>query len=941
MKKSGVSQSISLSIATSLSASLLVIGCSGSSPDQEPAPFTPTNPVTTSAKIENILPPGNWGNFSADQHAAYSGRNDVYATEDFHPNVDDQRQMYWNFEFKPGAFMDISGATPESNPTTGSAIYRDDFGVPVIYGDTVFDAGYAAGYAAANDRTFLLDAARRQASGQFAFLAGEGADGANYGFDVQQITVTYTDEEYQAIFDGLSADAQEMANGYLAGVNQRFSEYNANPNTLPGEYQLLSQSSIKEYTLNEMMALGVFMTRFVASEGGDEFANVQALRDLEALHGDKATARQVFKDVSWVDDRKAAVTVPVGETFTNIPEKQSGGETTSAERDAIFETMADFADTLPLELAEGPGTGAARPGFTPPLVTLMRWLNIPRGSDFLAGMLPEQDTTEASYMAVISSKMTPKTQNGETLIINGPQLGYSYPTLLWEYEFHGGDYHARGVTVPGLPVVGIGYSINHAWGVTTGNSKTRDSFIVELDETDVTGESYFHDGVSKKMNCYDKPFTYRQNGGTPLPLPNSDTQAEVRVCRTVHGPVVARSDDGKFARALQFGMWMKEIDTIEAVLGWKSATTFAEFHEAMKKASWNENLMYADNQGNIAYYHPGLHPLRAPDTEQRLPNKGDGTQDHLGTIPFDDLPHSINPAQGYLANWNNKPAHGWGEGVSGNATSLPSGPDARVKIWHELLEAKDDWTFEDLKAADRIIGLRDPRALFIVDLLTAYRDSGNVTLEAEEAELINRIAAWASADNSLDPTVDDHSFHYNPELDIEDPNATDRPGETIFGYVMHAIYVSLLADDVPGYKTALEQDAEATTTQPDPNAHEGLYARMRRVGNHEYDAPGLHSLAVKALAQFDQETVQDDYSDIPLNFDFTNGGGSESVFETAMELANSNLKADFGDGGPDTYMRETHKQDACSLTGAMGPCMTMPYQDRGSWIHIVGYGVPE
>jgi acyl-homoserine lactone acylase PvdQ len=79
-----------------------------------------------------------------------------------------------------------------------------------------------------------------------------------------------------------------------------------------------------------------------------------------------------------------------------------------------------------------------------------------------------------SYSFAVAPK---RTTTGAAMLVSGPQLGYSYPTQLWEVEVHGGGYDARGSTVPGLPTVGIGYGKRVAWGLTTGNSKTIDSFI--------------------------------------------------------------------------------------------------------------------------------------------------------------------------------------------------------------------------------------------------------------------------------------------------------------------------------------------------------------------------------------------------------------------------------------------------------------------------------
>ena len=41
-----------------------------------------------------------------------------------------------------------------------------------------------------------------------------------------------------------------------------------------------------------------------------------------------------------------------------------------------------------------------------------------------------------------------RSETGGAMLVSGPQLGYSYPTQLWEMEVHGGGYDARGSTVP-------------------------------------------------------------------------------------------------------------------------------------------------------------------------------------------------------------------------------------------------------------------------------------------------------------------------------------------------------------------------------------------------------------------------------------------------------------------------------------------------------------
>lgn len=905
--------------------SLIVSSCGGRSPQAE-ASFTPTTPTTPSRTVLNILPPGQSAHFSSSGQAAGSGSGNP---ADYGEHVDDQRALYWGFQFKPGEFMDISNATPVAEPIPGSKIYRDAFGVPVIYGSNRYNTWYGAGYALAQDRLFLLDGARRQATGTLAELTGPETIPADLAVRVTQ----YSDAEYTAMFNNLSAEAQEMATAYVDGSNAWIAEVNAalasNPTDekVPNEYVVLTQSSIKPLTINEVMALGVFITRFVASEGGNEFDNVKALRELESENGHtKAVARQVFKDVMWLDDPLAAVTVPAGSTHTSNIAAPAGPA-----RDSAFTAMADYADTLPLDLAVGDGTvddsnvpvgcsmvkGTPNPTIDPKkalakIDKAMTPVTKQRVTQALAKLnKPERHAKGASYLVTVAPS---RTADGSTQLISGPQLGYSYPSLLAEFEVHGGGIDARGVTVPGLPVVGIGYGKRLAWALTTGNSKTIDSFIETLGTLPNT---YMHNGMQKNMECRNETFNYRQAiGGVPFGPASCVVTHEI--CRTVHGPVVARSADNVHVRSVQYAMWGREVETIEGIIGWNKAQTFAEFNAAMALVTWNENTGYADADGNIAYYHPGLHHVRNTGTDQRFPIPGDGSFDHGPHIPFAQLPQSINPAQGWLTNWNNKPVTNWGEGAGGHAVSLPAGPYARVVNWIDELAADSDITLNELLAMDRRIGIRDPRAKGYVPVLQAHRSTAGFT--AQEGALVDLILAW-------------DQNHYNPAIDINDTNARDTAGATAFDYVVKALRNRMLTDDIPGDLTDMDDTS--------------LLDVITAVGNHEYDAPGVDTLVIKNL--------DPSISGIPLVYDFLNGQTVDQVIKASVADAIVNMNADAADtsantpdlqgpnyvaNDPTTYERIHHRDEVCSLTGIVGPCIDMPHQDRGSWIHILKFDAP-
>ena len=66
-----------------------------------------------------------------------------------------------------------------------------------------------------------------------------------------------------------------------------------------------------------------------------------------------------------------------------------------------------------------------------------------------------------------------------------------------------------------------------------------------------------------------------------------------------------------------------------------------------------QNLIYADVDGNIGYQTPGKLPIRGAG-DGSMPQPGwDSAYDWQGFIPFDELPTSFNPAEGYIVTANN------------------------------------------------------------------------------------------------------------------------------------------------------------------------------------------------------------------------------------------------------------------------------------------------
>lgn len=936
--------------------SLYALGLSACGGSEAPSsPRAPADPASLVLKAETVLPPGQSGFVSIAGQAQGLLSSDPGA---YGAHVDDQRGLYWSFGAKPAVLGGKPG-TP-TQPKEGVQVYRDDYGVPIVYADRVRDLWYGVGYAVAQDRLFLMDAVRRTAKGTLAELTGCGAVPA----DLQARVLGYTEAEYQGFFDALSADARDAVLGYVEGANAWIAEARLDPTKLPAEYALLT-SLPEPLTALDVLAAGVYITRFVASEGGNEFLNIRLLKALSQRYGSARAGKDAFLDLTWLDDPKAVVSVPASEArFSNQAAPAQG-------REAVFEGLADWAVQLPETIWKGEGTGSLAAPFPCSQPSLAMAGNASEGLNRAARREVSQAAvarpTAAKVAATKSRRAASelarrqvalalnelrgylhggshayalgpdRTRDGGTLLVSGPQLGYGYPLLLVEYEIHGAGYHARGSSVPGLPVVGIGYTEHAAWGLTTGYSKTIDSFIETLcSNAQVTAgvcraDQYFHQGQWKDLSCREETLRYRaaQSG---IPVGPALLSGSYRVCRSLHGPLVARDDAAGLGRSLSYAMWMREIESIEGIREWNRATSFAEFDAAMRKLTWNENTTVATRDGHIAFYHPGLHPRRSAQTDQRLPIPGTGEFDHQGVLPFEQTPQVRDPAQGYLANWNNKPALGWLDGEGLGNTSRPGGPGQRVTAILDQLASRHDWRYDDLRELDRRTGTTDPRAREYRPLLAAFRARAANGLSLTEQAALDRVLSWDGS-------------HYGPDLDVADPNASDGPGATIFGALVLALREELFG--------ALRGDVIDTgLPDPDPNnpnAEAGLtaYGRIAGVGSHVFDQSVMDNLVLRVLAP--------GHSGLVNRRDWLEGRSADAVLLVALRKALTQLASDYNGGAPltasdlDRCRRLHPRSRLCSLSGVIGPgsdtlpgtsCVTMPYQDRGSWVHRVGYERP-
>jgi len=231
------------------------------------------------------------------------------------------------------------------------------------------------------------------------------------------------------------------------------------------------------------------------------------------------------------------------------------------------------------------------------------------------------------------------TASGKPLLANDPHRVIALPSLRYIVHLNAPGWNVIGAGEPGLPGVAAGHNEEVAWGFTIFGIDQEDLYLETLNPA--------------------APTQYRTARGW-VPMREERDTVHVRNAPdvstvlhfTAHGPVLW--EDGRHALALRWvgaepgtAGYLGSL-TLDRVHDWE------EFERAMPR--WkvpSENIVFADRKGDIGEHSTGLAPLRTR-FDGLLPLPGTGEYEWDGFIPNEKLPHSHNPASGYIATANQK-----------------------------------------------------------------------------------------------------------------------------------------------------------------------------------------------------------------------------------------------------------------------------------------------
>ena len=207
---------------------------------------------SSGGNVLSILPPGEHGLYNAADIAAYqaNGTRPAGARATSSPQyanllynaaglTDAQLPTYFNDELFGIPRGQIT-RTETPSTTVPVVIYRDTHEVPHIYAQDRVSLAYGAGYAAAEDRLFMMDVLRHYGAGNLSAFLGPSCADEQMDHD-SLLLGGYTQAQKQAQIDALPTqygalgqELKDFATSYVAGINAYIAATQTNPHTAAG-----------------------------------------------------------------------------------------------------------------------------------------------------------------------------------------------------------------------------------------------------------------------------------------------------------------------------------------------------------------------------------------------------------------------------------------------------------------------------------------------------------------------------------------------------------------------------------------------------------------------------------------------------------------------------------------------------------------------------------
>ncbi|MDN3203255.1 penicillin acylase family protein [Algoriphagus sediminis] len=475
-------------------------------------------------------------------------------------------------------------------------VIRDENGINHIFAQNEEDLFFMQGYLAARDRLFQFEIWRRQATGTLAEILGEREFERDRGVRLFKFRGDKETELRHYHPRGV-----KIVDSFVSGINAYITEANANPESLPIEFQMLGIKPepwtwevviSRHQGLLENVKDELEISRVVSLIGKEEAKKLYYFHPNEPI---LEIDSRISKDLLFRD-----ILAPYEAFRTSVKFQPE-------DLKPEFQAKTEDAE-----------------------IALAEWENE------LKTTLEADAFAQGSNNWVLSGK---KTESGFPFMANDPHRLQAAPSLRYWVHLNAPGWNVVGGGEPVIPGVSIGHNDFGAWGLTIFSTDNEDMRVYDLHPDD-PNRYWFNDEWKTMESIQDT-----------IQIKNQEPRIVTHFF-TVHGPVTFIDEELDKAVAVQCAWLEPGSAPYLASLKMDQSQSWEEFREACANNYIPaENMVWADRDGNIGWQATGIAPIRK-GFSGLVPTMGDGSLEWEGYLPIEDRPHNYNPESGFIATAN-------------------------------------------------------------------------------------------------------------------------------------------------------------------------------------------------------------------------------------------------------------------------------------------------
>lgn len=343
---------------------------------------------------------------------------------------------------------------------------------------------------------------------------------------------------------------------------------------------------------------------------------------------------------------------------------------------------------------------------------------------------PNYDMEEKTLKGSNGFAIAPKhSKTGNAMLYINPHVPFYFRSEMHMVSEEG--LNAYGAVTWGQFFIYQGFNEHCGWMHTSSYADVADVYEEQVQK--INNELFYtYEKENKKIDARKIDIKYVDNG--VVKNKSFDTY------KTIHGPVMG----------MQNGKWLslqennRSLDALMECWTRTKSKSLADYTKAMELLANNSNnTVYADNAGNIAYWHGNFMPKRDPKFDYTRPVDGSTkTTNWMGVHSLNEIVQSINPSNGWLQNCNATPFTVAGDqspkAINYPAYMAPDGENGRGITAVALLSKIDKINLDELIA----LGYNKKLSAFDILLPRFLEEAKTANLAPRTRKAIDYLANW-------------------------------------------------------------------------------------------------------------------------------------------------------------------------------------------------------